>query len=253
MDAGWPDLLSLERYAEVAAELDVGAPRDRVLAEANVSLQNWLSTQQYWLQRIGAEALRGRQELLSRYNERFGAARRAALARRLKKRDVYASEDVAASQRQPQPESIPLPPAVQAVPSAQQLAAAQHLAAAQQVAAQQGSMPMSVMGSMPMSVAVPPPMPAAAPASSYGVQMGAAQPRLTLPQYASLCAEMAVRAGQEESVCARYGFDEPGYARERQSWEARFAEDRMLFQEYLARFRHYRDWMLGSATGPSSR
>ncbi|MEO7092854.1 MAG: hypothetical protein ABI175_06360, partial [Polyangiales bacterium] len=58
------------------------------------------------------------------------------------------------------------------------------------------------------------PMPApeaAAPLQAgFGVNVQASGPRLTLPQYASLCVELAVAPEQTDAIRGRYGFDEPG-------------------------------------------
>jgi hypothetical protein len=72
-------------------------------------------------------------------------------------------------------------------------------------------------------------------------------PRLTLAQWAALCAEIAVAPERSPIALARYGFDDELHDRERASWDTVFAGDPSIFEEYLARFRHYRDWFLGAA------
>ena len=76
-------------------------------------------------------------------------------------------------------------------------------------------------------------------------------PRLTLAQYSSLRAEMAVYPAHLETIRARYGFDEASYGREDGEWQWRFEADKALFAQYVALFRHYRDWLLGAASNPT--
>jgi hypothetical protein len=91
---------------------------------------------------------------------------------------------------------------------------------------------------------------AAAPLQAgYGINTQASGPRLTLPQYASLCVELAVAPEQTEVIRRRYGFDEPGHLRENQEWQWRFDQDRTLFERYLALFKQYRDWISGARAG----
>ncbi len=73
-------------------------------------------------------------------------------------------------------------------------------------------------------------------------------PRLTLAQYASLRAEMAVYPAHLDTIRQRYGFDERSYAREDGEWQWRFEADKDLFAQYVALFRRYRDWLLGAAS-----
>jgi hypothetical protein len=85
----------------------------------------------------------------------------------------------------------------------------------------------------------------------YGANAAPAEgPRLTLSQYASLRAEMAVYPAHLDAIRGRYGFDEASYAREDGEWQWRFEADKALFAQYVALFRHYRDWLLGAASNP---
>ena len=97
------------------------------------------------------------------------------------------------------------------------------------------------------------PMPApeaAAPLQAgYGVNVQASGPRLTLPQYSSLCVELAVTPDQADAIRRRYGFDEASHLRENQEWQWRFDQDRVLFDRYLALFKQYRDWISGARAG----
>lgn len=87
-------------------------------------------------------------------------------------------------------------------------------------------------------------------AQSFGVSTG---PRLTLPQYAGLAAEIAVAPERQTEILARYGFDADSFGREHQSWQLVFASDQARFEDYLAHFRHYRDWFLGGSVQGGAR
>jgi hypothetical protein len=192
--------LSLERFAEISAELDTGDPRDEVLARAGLTVPEWLNIQQYWLGNISAEATRLRYELFHRYSKLFIEARRAAVARKAKKRQVLAPTSSRSEQ-------------------------------------------------VLMGQAVPEQREAAAPLQ-HGLGAGSQSgPRLSLAQWAALCAEIAVFANNADAIRERYGFDEPTFDRERAQWENLFGADRGVFDEYLSRFRHYRDWFLGAQAG----
>ena len=195
-------LLALEEYADIAAELDAGAPRDETLAAMNISLATYLEAQQHWLPRIAAEFQRGRSKTFDLYNARFVAKRRAVAQRiqagdraaeRARRVQTLGSDQVGSSTREP-PQS-----------------------SAQVEAPLRGGLGVAGDGA-----------------------------RLTLTQYASLCAELAVQPEQDAAIRTRYWFDTASLERERAHWEARFAGDPALFAEYLAYFRHYRDWLMGA-------
>jgi hypothetical protein len=185
-------LLALEEYADIAAELDAGAPREETLAAMNVPLATYLETQQHWLARMAIELQRGRSTTFDSYNARFLASRRAVAQR------------IQASDR-----------------------AAMHARRVQALGSDLAGLSMQEL-----------------PQRSAEVAADAA--RLTLTQYASLCAELAVQPEQDAAIRARYGFDTASFERERAQWDARFAGDRALFDQYLAYFRHYRDWLAAS-------
>lgn len=73
--------------------------------------------------------------------------------------------------------------------------------------------------------------------------LGASTPRLTLEQFASLSAEMAVSPGAAAQVRARYGLDELSHTAEQGIWQRRFSADRDLFTRYSALFQSYREWL----------
>lgn len=197
-------LLALEEYADLAAELDAGAPRDETLAAMKVSLATYLETQQHWLARMAAEIQRGRSTVCDQYNARFLARRRAVEQR------IHDSDRAAAHARRVHALGALVGPSMHELPQA------------------------SPAGAVPLQGGLG--------ATGHGA-------RLTLTQYASLCAELAVQPEQAAAILARYYFDAASLERERAHWDARFASDPALFNEYLAYFRHYRDWLSAARAG----
>ena len=80
----------------------------------------------------------------------------------------------------------------------------------------------------------PEPRPAAAPAPA---------PRLTLEQFASLSAEIAVNPRGAAQIRARYGFDEASHAAEAEQHNRRFTADKALYDRYIELFQSYRDYV----------
>jgi hypothetical protein len=95
--------------------------------------------------------------------------------------------------------------------------------------------------------------PAAAPAPpqpaglAVPAVLGASSSRLTLEQYASLSAEIAISPGTSAAVRARYGLDENAYVAETGFWQRRFSSDKELFIRYSALYQSYREWFSRSA------
>lgn len=63
--------LTIERYAEMRADMDAGKLRDEVLAYAGIDVDTWTAEQQAWLEKMGAELERERFELTNRYTRAF--------------------------------------------------------------------------------------------------------------------------------------------------------------------------------------
>lgn len=63
--------LTIERYAEMRAEMDAGKLRDEVLALSDLSVDAWTVQQSKWLEKMGAELEGGRFELTNRYSRAF--------------------------------------------------------------------------------------------------------------------------------------------------------------------------------------
>lgn len=63
--------VTLERYAEMRAEMDAGRLRDEVLARTGMTTDEWTDAQRGWLERMGTELERGRFELTNRYTQAF--------------------------------------------------------------------------------------------------------------------------------------------------------------------------------------
>ncbi len=80
--------LPLERYATLAAELDVTQELSPILEREKVEKELWLATQAHWLKRMADEAHRKRFETTNRYQTLFNAKRKSfdARAQREKKR-----------------------------------------------------------------------------------------------------------------------------------------------------------------------
>ena len=78
VDAARP--LSLDRFAGISARIEVGLPREHVLAEEQISTETWELTQETWLARLGAHAAQRKLGLQRRYGELLAAHRKAALS-----------------------------------------------------------------------------------------------------------------------------------------------------------------------------
>ncbi|WP_437708772.1 hypothetical protein WMF45_31470 [Sorangium sp. So ce448] len=63
--------LTVERYAEMRAQMEAGRLRDEVLARAGLTADEWTAAQREWLERMGAELERGCFELTNRYTQAF--------------------------------------------------------------------------------------------------------------------------------------------------------------------------------------
>jgi len=73
-----PNELSLEQFASIAAALEVGLPRDEVLARAALSNEGWEEARRRWLGRLAAQAASGNVRSCVRYTERLRAHKAAA-------------------------------------------------------------------------------------------------------------------------------------------------------------------------------
>ncbi|KYF97732.1 hypothetical protein BE20_37595, partial [Sorangium cellulosum] len=93
--------LSLERYAEMRAQMEAGTLRDEVLARAGLTVDEWTAAQRDWLERMGAELEHGSFELTNRYTRAFLEHQRAILA---------ASPPASAPPVSPPPGPAPAPP-----------------------------------------------------------------------------------------------------------------------------------------------
>ena len=80
--------------------------------------------------------------------------------------------------------------------------------------------------------------PTAAPAAP-----AAGATRLTLEQFASLTAEIAVNPRGAAQIRARYGFDEAAHRAEAEEHNRRFAADKALYARYMELFQAYREYV----------
>ncbi|MFT3769183.1 MAG: hypothetical protein QM820_27405 [Minicystis sp.] len=113
-----------------------------------------------------------------------------------------------------------------------------------------GGLPFQASASKRPSEAPPAGSPAARPSPSAADHAPAAAPapatRLTLEQFASLTAEIAVSPQAAAQIRARYGFDEAGYRAEAEAHRQRFHADKALHNRYLELFQSYRDYVARS-------
>lgn len=72
--------VTLDRYAQVRAEMEAGVMRDEALTRAGLSVDEWAMAQRTWLERMSAEIARGRFELTNRYAQAFVACQQALAA-----------------------------------------------------------------------------------------------------------------------------------------------------------------------------
>ena len=63
--------VTIERYAEIRAELEAGRLRDDVLARAGLTVDEWIAAQRGWLEQLSRELKRDRFELTNRYSRLF--------------------------------------------------------------------------------------------------------------------------------------------------------------------------------------
>lgn len=63
--------VTIERYAEIRAELEAGRLRDDVLARAGLTVDEWIAAQRGWLEQLARELKRSRFELTNRYSRVF--------------------------------------------------------------------------------------------------------------------------------------------------------------------------------------
>jgi len=135
--------MTLERYAEMRAEMEAGSLRDDVLAGSGTTLDAWTGVQREWLERMSEELERGRFELTNRYTRAF-LARQSTLQKTSAPVPARASEaplsplDTAHADTPPDEgrETMPMP------------------------------MPMSMVHRQPFPVAAPPRAPAAMTATT---------------------------------------------------------------------------------------
>jgi hypothetical protein len=82
--------LSLEHFAELAAELDAGVDEADALERASVREEAWAEAKAFWLRRMADEAERKRFEITTRYQAVF-KARRAVFEAKLRRERVRAT------------------------------------------------------------------------------------------------------------------------------------------------------------------
>jgi hypothetical protein len=105
--------ISLDRYAELQAEIASGRPRDEVLGQAGMSLEEWSDVQRDWLDRMGHELALGGFDLTNRYTRVLLQRRRALAAEAVAAAAPHEAPTVA----EPAPEATPATAPAEATPS----------------------------------------------------------------------------------------------------------------------------------------
>lgn len=218
--------LTVERYAEMRAQMEAGRLRDEVLARAGLTADEWTAAQREWLERMGAELERGCFELTNRYTQAFLEHLRAFVA---------ASPPVRApSGRAPSAPRLAAPAPRLAAPAAPAaLATPAGTAPLPDMAALVAALPFTpASGKRPF----PTPTPSAAAHTA---------PALSLEQYAALCAELSLHPRSASAIYPRYGLrDAAAWHATDAAWQARMRSDAALearWQQLIAHYRaHYR-------------
>lgn len=249
-----PDSLpafSLEQLAALSAELDVGFPRDEVLAGAGLTAEVWAATQAWWLERMAEQVARGRMQLSQRYIKLFSDHRaQAAIRRQQLKRPLEGPLPV--------PPVFIAPPILVNSPFARAsgpaptgpntgLPAPSPPMAPSPVA----PYPMTASPAAPWAVTAPPSPPpqvascappAVAAAPSVASYTPAAYvPTLTVDQFAMLNAELAVTPpSQHPEVRRRHQLSESSWPLEESAWHARLQSDPALANHYVSKFQYMR-------------
>jgi hypothetical protein len=206
-----PQVMSLERFAELTARMTSGETRSDVLQSVHLDEETWEASQQYWLGKMAAEAGRDRYSLAQRYGVLFKAAQKQLA--RVAPRAIRRRAPV--NQRSVVVHAMPGLPA--AVPSSD--------AAAPSASPSSRSSP-----SLPLSAP-------SVPASSLATYSA----RLTLEQLAAMRAEIATAPeGEQSSVLQRFGLDSTTWQTEESHWQRKLAGDENLFKRYLRQFQYCR-------------
>jgi hypothetical protein len=205
-----PQPMSLERYAELTARMACGEKRSDVLESVHIDIETWEASQQYWLEKMAAEAGRERYSLAQRYGALFKTAQQRALGIPLKlARWPARSKKVVIH-------AIPATPA----------------AAPQGAVAAPPPLPSSPSALSPPSAPRPVPPPSS---------LGAYTARLTLEQLAAMRAEIGMAPDAEQpGVMQRFGLDPATWEQEEAHWQRRLAGDQDLFKRYLRQFQYCR-------------
>lgn len=249
--------VTLERYAEMRAEMEVGKLREEVLARAGLTINEWTVAQREWLEKMGTELERGRFELTNRYTQAFLERQRelkrpAAAAPALP--PIVVPEPPSAAIKD---EPMQLPAAGSPTPEPPVRSTTAILSIAQLASLAKDPLPFR-----PTSDTSPLPRPrrpldsalpfrAAAPNVSSAPAPPHRPPTLTLDQYASLCAMLAVFPQQAEAIFAQHNLG----AREDQltldhQWKERLRRDPTEYQAWSALYqRWHTHWMAQARQG----
>ncbi|WP_437964704.1 hypothetical protein WMF04_34210 [Sorangium sp. So ce260] len=253
--------LTLDRYAELRAQIEAGRLRDEVLARAGLTAEEWMAAQRDWLERMGEELEHGCFELTNRYTRAFLEHQRAIVA---------ASPPASAAPVSPAPAP---PPSAKAPPrpAPPGLAGTAPLPDMPALVASLPFTPSAPPGSTPAAPAPPRPAPPGlagtaplpdmtalvaslpftptpekrpAPAAPPTEPIAArTAPGLSLEHYAALCAELSLEPRSAAAICPRYGLhDAAAWRAADASWQLRMRSDPALearWQQLIAHYRAY--------------
>ena len=238
--------LTLEQFATLSAAMDSGVPHDKVLADAKVSPDAWEQSQAAWLERMAEQSSRGRLSLAERYAKLFAEARLALEKKRVERVQRVDGPPPAA----PPPVRLPLlAPAAFAARAPERAPAALAPAAPRPAPPASQPRPSADFQPPPPSVSPPssharpaPPAMASSPAPIRPPAMGEQlQAQLTLEQFASLRAELALSpAPTHDEIRARYKLDDMAFRREESAWQQKLTTDKALLQRYMQHFQYMR-------------
>jgi len=82
-----------------------------------------------------------------------------------------------------------------------------------------------------------------------GMRLKAGKPRLSLEQFASLSAEIAVHPEQRAAIEQRYGLDAASHDREKGAWAVVFLDDEAQAKTYQDKLSAFRAWLERKGAG----
>ncbi|WP_437478024.1 hypothetical protein WME75_29460 [Sorangium sp. So ce1014] len=250
--------LTLERVAELRAQMEAGRLRDEVLARAGLTAEDWTAAQRDWLERMGEELDHGCFELTNRYTQAFLEHQR----------DIVAASPPAGTRPGPMPIT---PPRAAPAPRCSEPTGLTGTAPLPDMSACIAALPFvprapprpvpaapvpppappggtAPLHDMPALVAslpfIPAPAKRPAPATPPTEPIAArTAPALALEHYAALCAELSLDPRGAAAIYPRYGLrDAAAWQAADAEWQVRMRGDSALearWQQLIAYYRAY--------------